>query len=71
MSCDIIGDILGHADPLEALLTDLGYRNTGGAWRHPARQALLVSDFIDRGQKQMGTVSLVRAGWSTPDRPVR
>lgn len=60
MSYDIIGDIHGHADALEALLTDLGYRNTGGAWRHPDRQALFVGDFIDRGPKQMETVSLVR-----------
>ena len=60
MSYDIIGDIHGHADALEALLTDLGYRNKGGAWRHPARQALFVGDFIDRGPKQMETVSLVR-----------
>lgn len=60
MSYDIIGDIHGHADALGALLTDLGYRNKGGAWRHPARQALFVGDFIDRGPKQMETVSLVR-----------
>ncbi|HMW57588.1 MAG TPA: metallophosphoesterase [Nitrospira sp.] len=60
MSYDIIGDIHGHADALEALLTDLGYRNMGGAWRHLARQALFVGDFIDRGPKQMETVSLVR-----------
>ena len=56
----IIGDIHGHADALEALLTDLGYRNTGGAWRHPARLALFVGDLVDRGPKQMETVSLVR-----------
>jgi len=58
MSYDIIGDIHGHADALEVLLTDLGYRNMGGAWRHLARQALFVGDFIDRGPKQMETVSL-------------
>ena len=31
MTHDIIGDIHGHADQLEALLTGLGYRHRGGA----------------------------------------
>lgn len=60
MSYDIIGDIHGHADALSALLADLGYRNTGGAWRHAERQALFVGDFIDRGPQQLETVDLVR-----------
>lgn len=60
MSYDIIGDVHGHADALTALLVDLGYRETGGAWRHPERQALFVGDFIDRGPKQLETVDLVR-----------
>lgn len=60
MNYDIIGDIHGHADALEALLSDLGYRNARGAWRHPDRQALFVGDFIDRGPKQVETVNLVR-----------
>ncbi len=60
MNYDIIGDVHGHADALEALLAELGYRNIGGAWRHPDRQALFVGDFIDRGPKQVETVDLVR-----------
>src|ERR1035437_9561116 len=60
MNYDIIGDIHGHADALEALLVHLGYTETGGAWRHPGRQALFVGDFIDRGPKQRETVDLVR-----------
>src|SRR6185312_2826468 len=32
---DIVGDIHGHADKLEALLANLGYRPRMGAWRHP------------------------------------
>ena len=60
MSYDIIGDIHGHADALEALLGHLGYRQTGGAWRHLERQALFVGDFIDRGPKQRESVDLVR-----------
>lgn len=60
MNYDIIGDIHGHADALEALLGNLGYRPSRGAWRHPDRQALFVGDFIDRGPKQIETVNLVR-----------
>lgn len=61
MNYDIIGDIHGHADALQALLSDLGYREHVGAWRHPERQAIFVGDFIDRGPKQVETVTLVRA----------
>jgi hypothetical protein len=60
MNYDIIGDIHGHADALVALLAELGYRNAGGAWRHPERQALFVGDFIDRGPKQLESLDLVR-----------
>lgn len=61
MNYDIIGDIHGHADALVGLLTELGYRNTKGAWRHAERQALFVGDFIDRGPQQDDTVELVRS----------
>lgn len=60
MSHDIIGDIHGHADRLEALLLELGYRHRGGAWRHPTRTAIFVGDFIDRGPGQLRTLELVR-----------
>ncbi|MDR2789110.1 MAG: metallophosphoesterase [Candidatus Accumulibacter sp.] len=60
MDYDVIGDIHGHADALEALLSDLGYRKSGRVWRHRERQALFVGDFIDRGPKQRETVELVR-----------
>ena len=60
MNYDVIGDIHGHADALEALLGHLGYRQNGGAWRHPERQALFVGDFIDRGPQQRESVDLVR-----------
>jgi hypothetical protein len=61
MNYDIIGDIHGHADELESLLTTLGYRNTYGAWRHANRTALFVGDLIDRGPRQVDTVRMVRA----------
>jgi hypothetical protein len=60
MNYDIIGDIHGCADSLEALLGHLGYSQTGGAWRHPVRQALFVGDFIDRGPQQREAVEIVR-----------
>lgn len=61
MDYDIIGDIHGHADKLEALLGRMGYRNRQGAWRHPGRTAIFVGDFIDRGTQGVETVQTVRA----------
>ena len=61
MTHDIIGDVHGHADQLEALLTKLGYQERGGAWRHPSRTAIFVGDLIDRGPGQLRTLKLVRA----------
>jgi hypothetical protein len=60
MAYDIIGDIHGHADRLEALLKVLGYIHTGGAWKHQDRQAIFVGDFVDRGPDQIRTLELVR-----------
>jgi hypothetical protein len=61
MGYDIIGDIHGHADKLEALLLKLGYRRRQGAWRHTDRTAIFVGDFIDRGRLGVETVRIVRA----------
>lgn len=60
MSYDIIGDIHGQCQKLEALLRTLGYRESGGAWRHPSRQVIFVGDFVDRGPEQVRTVTTVR-----------
>lgn len=60
MSYDIIGDIHGHAEALEALLHKMGYRVSHGCWRHPGRQVIFVGDFIDRGPKQLETVDIAR-----------
>jgi hypothetical protein len=60
VSYDIIGDIHGHNEKLEALLCKLGYRNADGVWSHPERQAIFVGDFIDRGPAQVQTVNTVR-----------
>ena len=60
-SIDVIGDIHGHHDALVGLLTELGYSETRGAWRHPERTAVFLGDFIDRGPKQVEVVRTVRA----------
>jgi len=60
MAYDIIGDIHGQADKLHALLKQLGYRDANGAYRHPSRCALFVGDFIDRGPRQLDSVTIVR-----------
>ena len=60
MSYDIIGDIHGQADKLEALLRRMGYQEKAGCWRHPGRTAILVGDFIDRGPYQLRSVTTAR-----------
>lgn len=58
---DVIGDLHGYADTLRALLAELGYRETDGAYRHPHRRAVFVGDFVDRGPQIRETLRLVRA----------
>lgn len=60
MRYDIIGDIHGQADKLEALLRKLGYEVRDKAWRHPERIAIFVGDFIDLGEKGVETYRIVR-----------
>ncbi len=57
---DLIGDIHGHADELEALLKKLGYTQKNGAYVHPERSVLFVGDYIDRGPKIRETLDIVR-----------
>ncbi|MDB5202753.1 MAG: Calcineurin-like phosphoesterase [Ferruginibacter sp.] len=57
---DLIGDIHGHADKLEALLQQLGYANSNGFYQHASRKALFVGDYIDRGPKIRETLKIVR-----------
>lgn len=60
MEYDIIGDVHGQADKLEALLQAMGYRNTAGAYRHPSRKAIFVGDYVDRGPRQVDVYRLAR-----------
>jgi hypothetical protein len=58
---DIIGDVHAHYDKLVALLERMGYAEVDGAWRHPARVAIFVGDFVDRGPGHEKTFRLVKA----------
>ena len=58
---DVIGDVHGHVEQLEALLRRLGYAERGGAWRHDDRIAVFVGDLIDRRSgHQLATLRLAR-----------
>ena len=68
---DIIGDVHGCCDELEALLLQLGYRTTrldgdSPAWgnaafaHHAGRKAVFVGDLVDRGPRIVDTLRLVR-----------
>jgi len=67
---DIIGDIHGCCDELEALLAQLGYvrsaKEEDQTWgdlcyRHPeGRKALFLGDLVDRGPRVLDTLRLVR-----------
>lgn len=67
---DLIGDIHGCADELEALLLKLGYQimlekpgldlDSGTVYRHPdGRTAVFLGDLIDRGPRVLDTLRIV------------
>ena len=68
---DIIGDLHGCCDELEALLGRLGYEMvafapagpsliSGAAYAHPeGRKAVFLGDLVDRGPRNLDTVQLV------------
>ena len=56
---DIIGDIHGESDKLEALLLAMGYREQTGVFQHPDRKAIFVGDIIDRGPGVRRVVEIV------------
>src|SRR6185436_10546564 len=69
---DIIGDVHGCCDELEAMLRELGYQVTaiapggpslasGPVFVHPqGRKVVFVGDLVDRGPRVLDTVRLVR-----------
>jgi polynucleotide kinase-phosphatase len=58
---DIIGDVHGCCDELEALLERLGYARNGDVlWTHPeGRRAVFVGDLVDRGPRIVDTLKTV------------
>lgn len=59
-SYDLIGDVHGCAQTLEALLEQMGYRREAGVWRHPRRMALFLGDIVDRGPRIREALHIVR-----------
>lgn len=59
---DLIGDVHGHADELEELLTTLGYVKEYHYYSHPdpKRTVLFIGDYIDRGPKIRETLEIVK-----------
>lgn len=57
---DIIGDIHGYADELEALLEQMDYKHTSSGWQHASRKVIFLGDFIDRGPRQIDSVAIAR-----------
>ena len=60
MKYDLIGDIHGCSQTLEALLEKLGYRTSQNIYRHPDRKVIFLGDFIDRGPGQREVINIVR-----------
>ena len=58
---DVIADVHGQNEKLEALLAVLGYKETEGCYRHPTRKAVFLGDLIDRGSGIPNTLRIVRA----------
>ena len=67
---DVIGDVHGHVEQLEKLLTKLGYATAEGddVYRHPKRTAVFVGDLIDYNPEatdgptdQLATIRLVKS----------
>lgn len=61
MTYDIIGDIHGHCDELEALLTKMGYAKKNGVYTQSGHQVIFLGDYIDRGPKIRETLHLVKS----------
>ena len=61
---DVIGDVHGCADELEALLDKLGYERSDGTqpFSHAqGRRAVILGDIVDRGPRILDTYRIVRA----------
>lgn len=59
---DVIPDIHGQAGKLKTALSNLGYVERNGAWRHsdPTRHVIYLGDFIDRGPDNREVIRIAR-----------
>lgn len=59
---DVIGDIHGQVEKLEALLKKMGYVKRHNGYKAPqGRKAVFLGDLIDRGAGQLGVLNIVRS----------
>jgi protein phosphatase len=60
---DVVGDVHGCREELEALMRALGWRHDAqDGWSHPeGRLLVFVGDLVDRGPDSLGTLRLVAA----------
>lgn len=62
MKYDVIGDVHGHAEKLEALLVAMNYEQSNGIWTPPeGHMAIFLGDLIDRGPEQIKVLQIVRS----------
>jgi len=59
-SYDLVGDVHGHAEALEALLQLMGYTARGKGYAHPERILIFLGDLIDRGPDQQRVLEIAR-----------
>ena len=60
-SYDLVGDIHGYGDELEALLIRMGYVPHGKGFKHTERILIFVGDLIDRGPGQRRVVEIAQS----------
>ena len=59
---DVLGDVHGMIQTLDAMLEELGYRWTGTRWHHgEGRQLVALGDLLDRGPDPLACVERIAA----------
>lgn len=59
---DLLGDVHGMRETLDAMLDRLGYRRRGGRWTHDGgRRLISLGDLLDRGPDPLGCCERIAA----------